>query len=51
MTPKELIKVTKNDFHRAYQNVKKFERLVARGKTPQDMVKDLLRMIEIDPEH
>lgn len=41
-------KVTKGDFHRAYKNTKKFDRLVARGKSPQDMVKDILRMNEVD---
>ena len=39
-------KVTKGDFHRAYKNTKKFDRLVERGKSPQDMVKDILRMNE-----
>ncbi|TFG17615.1 MAG: hypothetical protein EU530_10360 [Promethearchaeota archaeon] len=41
-------KVTKEDFHRAFNNTKKFDRLVARGKSPQDMVKDILRMNEAD---
>ncbi len=44
-------KVTKGDFHRAYQNVKKFDRLVARGKSPREMVNDMLRMIETDHDH
>ncbi|MHA1601707.1 MAG: hypothetical protein ACTSVU_01900 [Promethearchaeota archaeon] len=42
------LKVSKADFHRAYQNVKKFDNLVARGKTPKEMVNDMIRMIETD---
>lgn len=45
------IKVSKGDFHRAYQNAKKFDKLVNRGKTPRDIVEDMLRMIETDHDH
>ena len=45
------LKVSKADFHREYQNVKKFDNLVARGKTPKEMVNDRLRLIETDHDH
>jgi len=42
------IKISKSDFERAYKKVQAFQHLLARGKTPIQIVDDLLRMMEIN---
>jgi hypothetical protein len=42
------IRVTRSDIERAYKNVKEFERLIKRGKTPEQIFKDLLKLILVD---
>jgi len=36
------------DIERAYKKVEEFQRLVERGKTPEQIFKDILRLIEVD---
>ena len=42
------IHITHADLERAYKNVEEFQRLVERGKTPEQIFKDILRLIEVD---
>ena len=42
------INLSKADVIRANEKVEEFKRLVERGKTPEDLFKDLCRLIEID---
>ena len=42
------INITLADIERAYKKVEEFQRLIERGKTPEQIFKDILRMIEVD---
>lgn len=42
------IHVTLSDIERAYKKVAEFQRLIERGKTPEQIFKDLLKLIQID---
>ncbi len=42
------IHITLADVERAYKKVEEFQRLIERGKTPEQIFKDMLRLIEID---
>lgn len=42
------IHITLADIERAYKKVEEFQRLVARGKTPEQIFKDMLRLIEVE---
>ena len=42
------IHITKADVERAYKKVEEFRRLVAHGKTPEQIFKDLLRLVLVD---
>ncbi len=42
------IHITLADIERAYKKVEEFQRLIRRGKTPEQIFKDMLRLIEID---
>lgn len=42
------IHITKADVERAYKKVEDFRRLVERGKTPEQIFKDLLRLVLVD---
>jgi hypothetical protein len=42
------IHITLADIERAYKKVEEFQRLIARGKTPEQIFKDMLRLIEVD---
>jgi len=42
------IHISLADIERAYKDVEKFRRLIERGKTPEQIFKDLLRLIEVD---
>jgi len=42
------IHITLADIERAYKKVEEFQRLIERGKTPEQIFKDMLRLIEID---
>ena len=41
------IHITSADLERAYKKVKEFQRLIERGKTPEQIFKDLLKLIEV----
>ena len=42
------IHISLADIERAYKKVEEFQRLVKRGKTPEQIFKDMLRLIEVD---
>ena len=42
------IHITLADIERAYKKVEEFQRLIERGKTPEQIFKDMLRLIEVD---
>ncbi len=42
------IHVTLSDVEWAYKKVTEFQRLIERGKTPEQIFKDLLKLIQID---
>ena len=42
------IHITRADVERAYKKVEEFQRLIERGKTPEQIFKDMLRLIEVD---
>ena len=42
------IHVTLSDVERAYKKVEEFQRLIERGKTPEQIFKDLLKLIQVD---
>ena len=42
------IHITRADVERAYKKVEEFKRLVERGKSPEQIFKDMLRLIEVD---
>jgi hypothetical protein len=42
------IHITLADIERAYKKVEEFQRLIERGKTPERIFKDMLRLIEVD---
>jgi hypothetical protein len=42
------IHITLADIERAYKKVEEFQRLIDRGKTPEQIFKDMLRLIEVD---
>ena len=42
------INVSVADLERAYKNVEKFKRLLERGKTPEQIFEDLIRLTEVD---
>ncbi len=47
-TKRAPIHITLADIERAYKKVEEFQRLVARGKTPEQIFKDMLRLIEVE---
>ncbi|MHA1282258.1 MAG: hypothetical protein ACTSQP_07075 [Promethearchaeota archaeon] len=44
------IKVSAADIERAYKKVQEFQRLIEKGKTPQQIFNDMLRMILVENE-
>lgn len=42
------IHVTLSDVERAYKKVEEFNRLIERGKTKEQIFKDILKLIEVD---
>lgn len=46
--PRAPIHVTLSDVERAYKNVEDFQRLIERGKTKEQIFKDLLKLIQVD---
>lgn len=42
------IHITVADVERAFEKVEEFQKLIEKGKTPQQIFKDLLRLIEVD---
>ena len=42
------IHVTLSDVERAYKNVEEFNRLIERGKTREQIFKDILKLIQVD---
>ena len=42
------IHITRTDVERAFKKVEEFQRLIERGKTPEQIFKDMLRLIEVD---
>ncbi len=42
------IHITIADIERAYKKVEEFQRLLERGKTKEQIFKDMLRLIEVD---
>lgn len=42
------IHVTLADIERAYRKTEEFQRLVKRGKTPEKIFKDMLKLIQVD---
>ncbi len=42
------IHITLADIDRAYKKVEEFQRLIERGKTPEQIFRDILRLIEVD---
>ena len=42
------INISIADIERAYKKVDEFQRLVKRGKTREQIFKDILRLIEVD---
>ena len=42
------IHVTLSDVERAYKKVEEFQRLIERGKTKEQIFKDLLKLIQVD---
>ena len=42
------IHITLADVERAYKKVEEFQRLIERGKTPEQIFKDMLKLIEVD---
>jgi hypothetical protein len=46
--PQNPIHISQNDFQRAYKKVKAFQKLLDRGKTPVQMMQDMIKMIEIN---
>ena len=42
------IKVTLSDVERAYKKVEEFQRLIKRGKTPEQIFNDLVELIQAE---
>ena len=42
------INITLADIERAYKKVEEFQRLIERGKTPEQIFKDMLKLITVD---
>jgi hypothetical protein len=42
------INISASDVERAFKKVEEFKKLLKKGKTPQEIFKDLTRMIEVD---
>lgn len=42
------IHVTLSDVERAYKKVEEFNRLIKRGKTREQIFKDMLKLIQVD---
>jgi hypothetical protein len=42
------IHITAADVERAFEKVEEFQKLIKKGKTPQQIFKDLVRLIEVD---
>ena len=42
------INVTLSDIERAFKKVEEFQRLIERGKTREQIFKDLLKLIQVD---
>lgn len=42
------IYVTPSDIERAYKKVEEFQRLIERGKTREQIFKDLLKLIQVE---
>jgi hypothetical protein len=42
------IHVTLSDVERAYKKVEEFNRLIERGKTSEQIFKDMLKLIQVD---
>jgi hypothetical protein len=42
------IQLSKADFERAYKKAIEFKRLLEKGKTPEDIFKDMLRLISVE---
>ncbi|MGV9173783.1 MAG: hypothetical protein ACOC44_14170 [Promethearchaeia archaeon] len=42
------IRLSKADYERAYKKAKQFKKLLEKGKTKDEIFKDLLRLISVD---
>ena len=42
------INISKADIERAFKKVEEFQNLIDRGKTPEQIFKDMLRLIQVD---
>ena len=42
------IHVSISDIEQAYKRVAEFQRLIERGKTPEQIFKDILKLIQVD---
>jgi len=47
-TKRAPIHISVADIERAYKKVKEFQSLIKRGKTPEQIFNDILRLIDID---
>jgi predicted RNA-binding protein associated with RNAse of E/G family len=45
---KSLIQISKADFERAYKKANDFKKLLEKGKTSEDVFKDMLRLISVE---
>ena len=45
------IHVTLADVERAYRKVEQLQRLLKRGKTPEEIFEDLIRLTQVDKKH
>jgi len=45
------IHVSVADVERAYRKVEQFQRLLKRGKTPEQIFEDLIRLTQVDKKH
>lgn len=44
------IHITAADVERAFKKVEEFQKLVEKGKTPQEIFKDLVRLMKVDKQ-
>jgi CRISPR/Cas system-associated exonuclease Cas4 (RecB family) len=42
------IHISRSDVERAFKKVEEFQKLIEKGKTPQEIFRDLVRLISVD---